>query len=208
MDYHSSLFPPLVSSSLSPPLAFAPSFEPFLRASSLAGVSCKKARSFHSRSLSPPPPKDMQSGMGRVVVVGGREGSSMRGGGGGRGNDVTRMVEVGREIKAETFLFPYLFSDRCYQHARVFLHGGWLDGGGGRGGEKRPMQPWKGVRGWSSACRYVNRRSRQVWMCEWKKRNEECIRMFALCFGGCESVKVKRGLRVFLKGIRTIEFLC
>lgn len=90
-----------------------------------------------STRVLPPPPKDMQSGMGRVVVVGGREGSSMRGGGGGRGNDVTRMVEVGREIKAETFLFPYLFSDRCYQHARVFLHGGWLDGERERGRKKR-----------------------------------------------------------------------
>jgi len=147
-------------------LVLRPSFEPFLRAAFVYPVR-NLASAFSTFSPFPLQPSSLQRHAKRNgqrvdgwVVGRGREGPSkgattLRGGGVGLG----REIKAERSAKCSFFRASFPPSDRCYQHARVFLpahHGriagdGSTDTGEGKRGKKgkreerrrrgeRPMQ--------------------------------------------------------------------
>lgn len=131
MDYHFSLFPPPPPPTLSPLSLYTPSL---LRALSSC-TSCKKARLLHALStFSPPSPlqrhakRNGQRVGGWLAVVvekGPRRGARTtlhEDGKGWRG--VGREIKAERSAKCSFFRAPFPPSDRCYQHARVFLRRG------------------------------------------------------------------------------------
>lgn len=125
-------------------LVLRPSFEPFLRAAFVYPVR-NLASAFSTFSPFPLQPSSLQRHAKRNgqrvdgwVVGRGREGPSkgattLRGGGVGLG----REIKAERSAKCSFFRASFPPSDRCYQHARVFLPAhqedswGWLDGYGG-----------------------------------------------------------------------------
>lgn len=155
MDYHFSLFPPPPPPTLSPLSLYTPSLPRALSSC----TSCKKARLLHALStFSPPPCKDMQSGMGKGWVVG-WPWSSRRALEGGLERRYTRMGKGGGELEGRSrqnvprnvpFSVPLFLLPTVVTNTLEFscAAGGWLDGGkrGRKKGKKRekggerPMQ--------------------------------------------------------------------